>query len=505
MRYLLGREAMQKTEAYSIQRIGIPSLALMERAALAVCQAVCERKNDASRVLICCGMGNNGADGLAAARMLFQKKTAVEVLLMGDPEKSTEEFRVQYAIVKRMGIRIGTFSDYEEYIKKETYDILVDALFGIGLTRPLTGSYRDLVDRLNQSDAFMISVDMPSGVSADTGAVLGSAVRADLTVTFGFEKLGLALYPGRDYAGEVRIQDIGLVRHEPEGRQAYTYGPEDLALLPVRPRRSHKGTFGRLLIAAGSVNMSGAAYLSAKAAYRSGTGLVRILTPEANRVILQERLPEAVLSTYDPNHFSVAALMELCDWADAMVIGPGLGKENHVRMMVNYLLQYSQVPTVLDADALNLIARYPDMTTLLSGRMIVTPHLGEMARLTGRSEKDIQATLPESAVTYSQTTGAVCVLKDARTVVSDGREAFYLNTSGNNGMATAGSGDVLTGILGALLAAGMPPYEAAVLGVYLHGLAGDAAREETGTYALMAEDILNGIAKVTKEKGDRTC
>lgn len=505
MRYLLGKEAMQKMEAYSIQRIGIPSLALMERAAMAVCRAVCEKKNANSRVLICCGMGNNGADGLAAARMLFQKKTAVEVLLMGKPETCTEEFRVQYTIVKRLGIRMGTFSDYEEYIKKETYDILVDALFGIGFGRPLTGSYRDLVDRINQSDAFVISVDMPSGIHADTGAVLGGAVRADLTVTFGYEKLGLVLYPGRDYAGEIRIEDIGLIRHEPEGRQAYTYGPEDLALLPARPRRSHKGTFGRLLIAAGSVNMSGAAYLSAKAAYRTGVGLVRILTPEANRTILQSLLPEAILSTYDPEHFSVSALLELCDWADVMVIGPGLGKENHVRMLVNYLLQYSQAPAVLDADALNLIARYPDMTALLSGRVIVTPHLGEMAGLTGRSAADIQGNLPESAVTYSQTTGAVCVLKDARTVVSDGREEFYLNTSGNNGMATAGSGDVLTGILGALLAAGMPPYEAAVLGVYLHGLAGDAAREERGTYALMAEDILEGIAKVTKERGDREC
>ncbi|MCI8514743.1 MAG: NAD(P)H-hydrate dehydratase [Lachnospiraceae bacterium] len=500
MRYLLGREATQKMEAYSIQRIGIPSLALMERAALAVCRVVCERTDAYSRVLICCGMGNNGADGLATARMLFQRKTAVEVLLVGDPETCTEEFRTQYTIVKRLGIRVGTFSDYEEYIKKETYDILVDAMFGIGLTRPLAGLYRDLIDRINQSDAFVVSVDMPSGISADTGAILGGAVRADLTVTFGCEKLGLALYPGHDYAGEIRIEDIGLIRREPEGLWAYTYGPEDLALLPVRPKRSHKGTFGRLLIAAGSVNMCGAAYLAAKAAYRSGVGLVRILTPEANRAVLQERLPEAVLSSYEPGEFSAAGLQELCDWADAMVIGPGLGKGSHVRVLVNYLLQYGRVPVVLDADALNLIARYPDMTALLSERVIVTPHLGEMAGLTGRSIVDIQGTLPESAITYSQTTKAVCVLKDARTVVSDGREEFYLNTSGNDGMATAGSGDVLAGILGALLAARMPPYEAAVLGVYLHGLAGDAAAEEVGTYALMAEDILQGLVRATKER-----
>jgi hydroxyethylthiazole kinase-like uncharacterized protein yjeF len=500
MRVLPGREAMQEAEDYSIRRIGIPSCALMERAALAVCRVVCEAARPDSRVLVCCGMGNNGADGLALARMLFQKKISVEVLLIGDSDKSTEEFRTQCTIVKRLGIRLGTFADYEEYIKKEIYDILVDAVFGIGLKRPLTGIYRDLVDRLNQSDARVISVDMPSGISADTGAILGAAVRADLTVTFGYEKLGLALYPGHEYAGEIRIEDIGLIRCDPEGRKAYTYGPEDLKALPVRPARSHKGTFGKLLVVAGSCNMSGAAYLAAKAAYRCGAGLVQILTPEENRVILQSSLPEAILSTYNRKEFSVAGMQELCEWADAIVMGPGLGQEDYVRSLVNYILQYSTVPIVLDADALNLIARYPDVTALLSERIIVTPHLGEMSGLTGRAVPDIQSTLPESAIAYSQTTGAVCVLKDARTVVADGREEFYLNTSGNSGMATAGSGDVLTGILGALLAVGMAPYEAAVLGVYIHGLAGDTAAEEYGEYAMTAGDIIEGLARVTKSR-----
>ena len=291
MRYLPGREAMQKIEEYSIRRVGIPSLALMERAALAVADAVSERCTPSSRVLICCGMGNNGADGLAAARILYQRHIDVEVLLIGDPQKCTEEFRTQYTIVTRLHIRTGTFADFEEYIKKETYDLIVDAIFGIGLTRPLTGMYRDLADRLNQADACRIAVDLPSGISADTGAVLGTAVKADLTVTFGYEKLGLAMDPGRQYAGEVRICDIGLLRRDPEGLWAYTYEPEDLKALPVRPERSHKGTFGKVLIVAGSKNMSGAAYLSAKAAYRTGAGLVRILTPEENRVILQSSLP----------------------------------------------------------------------------------------------------------------------------------------------------------------------------------------------------------------------
>ena len=193
-------------------------------------------------------------------------------------------------------------------------------------------------------------------------------------------------------------------------------------------------------------------------------------------------------------------LREVCRWPDAIVIGPGLGAEGYVRSLVNYVLQYSTVPAVVDADALNLIARNPNMTALLSGRTIVTPHLKEMSGLTGRSVSDIQATQAESAASYSRTTGAICVLKDARTIVSGGQEEFYLNTSGNQGMATAGAGDVLTGVIGALLAAGIEPYEAAVLGVYLHGLAGDAASKTLGARSVMAGDIIEGLALVFRDQ-----
>lgn len=501
MRYILGKHAMQYVEDYSIKEMGLPSLVLMERAALAVADAVAKRCQEHTRVLICCGVGNNGADGLAVARLLWQKNISVEVQVVGDLERSTQEFRTQFPITQGLGVSVGNLGLCAEYIKKEKYDIIVDALFGIGLSRPIHGEWRDWIEWINQSNAYVVSIDIPSGISADSGAVMGCAVRADLTVTFGYEKLGTAMYPGKDYAGEVQVCDIGLIETDFYGPHACTYEPSELKYLPERAARSHKGDFGKVLVIAGSENMSGAAYLCAKAAYRMGAGLVRILTPEENRIILQTSLPEAILSTYQTDPFTVNGLNEVLSWPNAIVIGPGLGKGDHVRSLVSYVLQYSLVPIVIDADALNVIADNPNMTMHLSyKRVIVTPHIMEMSRLTGRRWQEIRETMVETAVNYSRKTGAVCVLKDARTVVTDGRddERFYLNTSGNCGMATAGSGDVLSGILGALLAVNMLPMYAAMLGVYIHGLAGDEAAKRLGTYAMMAGDIIESISQVTQ-------
>jgi NAD(P)H-hydrate epimerase len=321
------------------------------------------------------------------------------------------------------------------------------------------------------------------------------AVRAVCTITFGVNKLGLILYPGCEYAGEVIVADIGFPAVSVASVQArhYMYEPEDLpALLPERPSRSHKGTFGRVLVVAGSDTMSGACYLAAKAAYAAGAGLVRVISTENNRDVLLTALPEILFSSRDE-------LAEGLQWADAVVIGPGLGLTGEAQEMVQYVLDNSPVPTVIDGDGIRLCGQ---LTDTLTDNFILTPHVKEMSYLTGMSveelRRDILGTTKETAEQF----GCILVQKDARTVVSDGISC-YLNVSGNNGMATGGSGDVLAGMIGGFLGQGMEPAAAATLAVYLHGLSGDNMAEKKGYYSLMASDLIEGLAEVLRGQGGK--
>ena len=283
--------------------------------------------------------------------------------------------------------------------------------------------------------------------------------------------------------------------------QFYSYRPSDLTRLPDRPAESHKGTFGRVLVIGGSPCMSGAAYFSAKAAYRTGAGLVQILTHEDNRIILQTSLPEAILTTYG-EYADEAKLTESLGKADAIVIGVGLGQSPAAKELVRLTLAKAEVPIVIDADALNIIAKYPSLLDLASAPIVITPHLAEMARLCNRSVPEIEADRLRYTTKIAEQNALICVLKGHETLVADGNadeRAVYVNKSGNSGMATGGSGDVLTGIIAALIAQGMEPTEAATLGVYIHGLAGDAAAEALGEYSVMASDIIDHISAVIKD------
>ena len=283
--------------------------------------------------------------------------------------------------------------------------------------------------------------------------------------------------------------------------QFFSYRPSDLAKLPTRPADSHKGTFGRVLVIGGSPCMSGAAYFSAKAAYRTGAGLVEILTHEDNRVILQTQLPEAILSTYG-DHVDEAAISSIVEKANAVVIGVGLGQSPAAKELLRYTLARVDVPLIIDADAINLIAKYPSLLDLTSAPLIITPHLMEMARLCDRTIQEIEADKLLYATKVAEQNALICVLKSHETLITDGSGddgAVYVNKSGNSGMATGGSGDVLTGIIAALIAQGMEPYDATTLGVYIHGLAGDAAAEALGEYSVMASDIIDHISAVIKD------
>ena len=327
---------------------------------------------------------------------------------------------------------------------------------------------------------------------------MGCAIKADFTVTFGLQKLGLVLYPGAEYAGKVFVENIGFPKEavEQAGIQAQAYEKEDiLEKLPKRTAYSNKGSYGRVLVIAGSENMAGACYFSASAAYALGCGLVRVFTVKENHDILLEKIPEAIMTVYDPNQVDMEILGECLAWADSVILGPGLTTQRYARSIVQYTLKNCKVPLLIDADGLNILSMDSALLELVPKGTVLTPHIGEMARLLNCSASAITGNLISTAVDYASAQGVICVLKDARSVITDG-EKVYINLFGNDGMAKGGSGDVLSGVIGSLLARKMSPLDAAALGCAIHGCAGDEARKEKGSYGLLASDIIQCFSKV---------
>ncbi len=505
MRYILTASQMQQCDRNTIEHYGIPSSVLMERAALATVEEIEKLlPGPGASILVACGSGNNGGDGLAIARMLHIKGYVVDILLADDMGQCSDEAARQLDVATKYGV------SFLDEIPEYDTDCIVDALFGIGLSRNVEGAYADMIDALNARPGVKVSVDMPSGVNADDGHIMGTAFMADLTVTFGFVKMGQLIYPGASCVGELVIKDEelytqGMLDVVPSSAIAEV---DDLGLLPVRSNDSNKGTFGKILIFAGSKNMAGAAVFAAKAAYRMGAGLVKVVTEESNRTILQLALPEAILATYDDATDMKAFVKEQLAWADAVVAGPGIGQTRQSLNMVAAILANVAVPCVLDADALNILAANKD--TLLAGEdgdisapIVVTPHPGEMARLMDCDIAQVKDDVIGVAKLFAAQCDVVTVLKGASTVTAKPDGETWIFAGGNDGMATAGSGDVLTGIIAALMAQGMEPDDAAIMGVLVHGLAGDVAAEEKGSAAVMATDIVEGIGEVLKIAAER--
>ena len=492
MKYLVSGKEMKNWEMQAMENYKIPSLLLMERAAQKVVDELLCGSYQLKNILIACGMGNNGGDGLAVARMLLQKGYDVQVCMVGALDKLTPEAKVQLEMYQALDGKFVTAPDYDEYT------VIVDAIYGIGCNRDISGIGAEVIEGINHSKALVIAVDVPSGVSSDSGKICGVAVNAHTTVTFFTEKLGMMLYPGREYCGKIVVADLGIPFKNCDECKIITYTEEDKKKLPERKGNSHKGTFGKVLVIAGSAKISGAAYLASAAAYGMGAGLVKIYTPEENKLAMQMLLPEALLECYDSKRPMVKQLRECMEWANVIVIGPGLGTERVAEKIFRYVVKKSKVPVVIDADGINLLARNKKFLIEPHAPWVLTPHIQEMARLTGKSKEVILRNPMGEAVNFTEDYPVTLVLKDARTIVAKEKELRYINTSGNSGMATGGSGDVLAGMIGGLLAQGMEAYEAAKLGVYLHGSAGDAAAEKKSTYSMTATDILDGIAEVTR-------
>ena len=524
MRYAFNSQQMKMVDDYTIEVAGITALELMERAAAGLVAVMKTRITNSDRILAICGPGNNGGDGVAASRLLHLEGYQVAVLLLGDQKKRSLSMKRQLEMAENIGIV------FEHRDRIPEYNILIDALFGVGLTREITGDYATVIDMMNLNQSYIYSVDIPSGISADTGKVLSHAVEADETVTFGYQKLGMLLYPGADYVGKVTLVDIGFSTQSEQllKQKICYYESEDLIRLPKRYNYSNKGSYGKVLIIAGSNGMSGAAYLSAKAAYRSGAGLVKILTSHTNRIILQTLLPEALFAAYDQEMNNTIAIKYIQDallWGSVIVIGPVIGRTELSSELLDIVIEEAKVPFILDADALQLLSsricvalnqQITDLVTeqgwldalkrieclnkLLPENTILTPHLKELSSLLGLPVSYISNNLIDTARQCSYNSKLIFNIKDARSLVTGGLD-MYINVTGNNGMATGGTGDVLTGIIAAFLAQGLQAYEAVCVASYIHGLAGDLAALEKGVYSLIASDVVDAIEKVICRKG----
>ena len=483
---------MKAADQYTIQKLGVPSLELMEHAAQACVQVLEDEKVDLSHVCVVCGSGNNGGDGFAIARILQNNRYSVETFCVGNPEHYTEETQEQMHRLQECGGKI-TYGMPQE----DSYSVIIDAVFGVGLSRKVEGRYRQVIEQMNRMRGTKFAVDIPSGLSATTGCILGCAFKADYTVTFQLKKIGLELSQGRTMAGRVIVPDIGISTDSIcEDQEIVRTAGKDIyrKMLPDRPEDSNKGTYGRLLVIAGSKGMAGAAYLNAHAAYMTGAGLVRIYTSSDNREILQTLLPEAIITTYE--EYNKEELLSLLTWADSVCIGSGLGMSRLSEKILKTVIEYVKVPCLIDADGLNLLAENKNyLNQMAERRFVITPHMKEMSRLTGTPVEELKADRIQILKDFILRYRITCVLKDSRTLIASEEKGIRMNLTGNSAMAKAGSGDVLAGVISGWMVQGKEAEDAAELGTYIHGLSGDLAKFEKGVYSVMARDLIEYISK----------
>lgn len=507
MEHILTAAEMKKCDENTSKKFGIDSLVLMERAALETARIITDRYGTDIYVGIAAGSGNNGGDGVAIARILKESGVRAQVHLTGNPEKLTPQLSCQVETAKKLGIDINYGMD------NYSYDVIVDAMLGVGLSRPVEGKYKEIIDKINESKAKVVAVDIPSGINSDTGNVMGCAVKADITVTYAYKKAGLILYPGAEYSGDVICVPIGIPKEAlADSAKMITYNKNDIKLPPRNPA-GNKGSFGKVLLIAGSKSMGGACQLSAMSTMRIGAGMVRLFTAKDNRDSLLQKIPEVIIDTYNDDGESKLSDSEYdslkagIKWANVVAIGPGLSTSPKAHKILDCVIEENNKPLVVDADALNLLSQDKELLEKLMKmkkdndyEVILTPHLGEFSRLSECAIKDIKMDIIKMCESFVEKYDVILVCKDARTIVTKQSGHIYLNSSGNDGMATAGSGDVLTGIIAGLLAQGMEPFEAAAMGTFVHGLAGDIAKSKTSAYYIMSQDIIQSLKYIVERQ-----
>ena len=509
---------MRQIDQDTIEGIGIPGIVLMETAGSAIVRAIEQHYPNCQRIGIFAGKGNNGGDGIVIARQLAHIGRDVRLFLVSPSDSFTGEAQTNLQIAKNLGLPIEEVLDGKEGWKHGSVEawkdwganceLLVDAIFGTGLRGAVRDPIATLINAINRLPTPILSVDLPSGLDADTGHPLGTCVRADRTVTIGLPKRGLLMHPGAELAGKLEVVDIGFPEQVVDAQNIkvnWTTATQAAQWMPSRPPSSHKGSYGRVLVVAGSTGMTGAAALTSEAALRAGAGLVTLATPKHLNPILEGLLPEVMtlpLPETDAGSLAASATASILEFAvktkSILAIGPGLSQHPETVSFVHQLIRENReqeldLRMVIDADGLNALAHVRETLSLLNSDAVLTPHPGEMARLTSISvpvlEKDRISTAQQFASKY----GVTLVFKGAPTVTSTPNGNLWINSTGNPGMATGGMGDVLTGIIAGLMAQGIPSESAAALGVYLHGLAGDITAERLGMHGLTASDVLKTV------------
>lgn len=507
-------EEMQQLDQSTIRDIGIPGLVLMENAGLRVVEIISEILEDVSGriITVFAGKGNNGGDGFVVARHLLNMGAEVRVLLLGDINGISGDARVNLDILTAMGHKVHSIINVNSVnivkLAMVSTDLVVDAVFGTGFKGAVDEYTGNLIEIINNAGKPVVAVDIPSGLEANTGRAHGPCIRATHTVTFGLPKIGLLVYPGVDYAGELFVADIsipGTVVEKQKINRFLLTSELVSQWLPKRPPESHKGTFGWVGVIGGAEGMTGAAALCSMAALRAGAGLVTLGVPRSLHGLMEVKLTEVMtrpLPETDKKSISRDAMNEvqnLVEWADVVALGPGISTEPATQDFVRDLVAGLTKPAVIDADGLNALAGHTELIEKCQLPLVLTPHPGEMARLLGIKTAEVQDNRIEAVTAVAAKWGAVVVLKGARTLIAAPDGSLYINPTGNPGMATGGSGDVLTGIIAGLMAQGLSPVQAAAAGVFFHGMAADHAVLSKGEPGLVAGDILDALPAVTKD------
>lgn len=495
---------MQEMDRLTIQDLGIPGTVLMENAARGASRIFLEHFDppQGSRVTILCGRGNNGGDGTVMARYLHGAGMRVTVLVLSDPAKITGDARINLEVIRRLDLEILEVPGPAEWAGRRDLlrrsDTLVDAILGTGLKAEVKGFYRQVIEEVNGLGKPVLAVDIPSGLSADTGQVMGAAVRADLTVTFGYPKVGQLVFPGAALVGRLTRVDIGIpmeVAARVPSRH-HLLEPDDFRdLLKDEAGDTHKGRRGHLLILAGSTGKTGAATLTALGSLRAGAGLVTLGIPAGLNPILENKLTEAMtvpLPETQGGTLSLeaeGAIRSLWEGKTALALGPGLSTHPETVSLVRRIVASCPLPMVVDADGLNALSGDLEVLSACRERIILTPHPGEMARLAGISNGEVQSDRIGVAEAFVKARGSCLVLKGARTLIADPGGGVHVNPTGNPALASGGSGDVLTGLIAGFLARGWPLAKAAAGGVYLQGLAADYLAEDMGQSGVLAGEL----------------
>ncbi len=482
---------------------GIPSIVLMENAAIACVNELKKDFNDLTqkRIAIFCGKGNNGGDGFAIARHLCNNGVDVAVYLVCGNEFGGDA-KTNFDIIKKMNINIDVVSDTEnlKYIIR-SYDVIIDAIYGTGIHGTVSGISYDVINEINENSRYTMSVDVPSGINSDSGEICGVCVKADKTVTFAAYKVGMLMFPAADYVGEVTVADISIPEYVLDGQNIKINVTDEKFMrenFPVRKNNSQKGDYGKVLVIAGSVGLTGAAYLSSQSAVVSGSGLVTLAIPSSLNGAMEAKTTEVMtVPLMDMNgHISSAAtdeIIKLMEKADAILIGPGMGRSRDAVRIIESVLAKSTVPVIVDADGINAVAENKNVLNGCTCPVIFTPHAVEMSRLAELDKDYIEDNRIVVSKEFAEEYGATVILKGHRTIVtaSDGEQ--YINITGNSGLATGGSGDVLAGITASLCARGINEAKAAAMAVYIHGKAGDIAMEKYGIESVTATAVMESI------------